>query len=147
MNFLSAITGSGIVDSAGKVLDELFTSNEEETQGKIALKKLDLEFAKLEDASNARQAKITETEARHSSIFVAGARPFILWICGIALFWHFMLHDILAWITKISGSDITPPILAGTESLISLVVSLLGLGGMRALEKWKGVARSNMSHP
>jgi Tfp pilus assembly protein PilX len=31
-----------------------------------------------------------------------------------------------------------------TSELISLIMALLGLGGMRTAEKWKGVARNNM---
>jgi len=47
------------------------------------------------------------------------------------------------WIVVISGSSIQPPVL-NTEGLMTLTLSLLGLGGLRTAEKWKGVARNNM---
>ena len=31
-----------------------------------------------------------------------------------------------------------------TQSLMTILMALLGLGGMRTAEKWKGVARNNM---
>ena len=47
------------------------------------------------------------------------------------------------WIVAISGSTITPPVL-NTEGLMTLTLSLLGLGGLRSLEIFNGVARNNM---
>ena len=41
------------------------------------------------------QAKINETEARDSTIFVAGWRPFLGWVIGTALLYHFILRDLI----------------------------------------------------
>jgi|TARA_R100001460_G_scaffold103665_1_gene148970 hypothetical protein len=89
------------------------------------------------------QAEINLEQAKHPSIFVSGSRPAILWICALALMWQYFLAPLMNWIVVISGSSIQPPVL-NTEGLMTLTLSLLGLGGLRTAEKWKGVARNNM---
>ena len=89
------------------------------------------------------QADINLEQAKHPSLFVSGSRPAILWICALSLFYQSFLAPVLNWIVVISGTSIQPPVL-NTEGLMTLTLSLLGLGSMRSFEKFKGVARSNM---
>tara|TARA_R100001591_G_scaffold54169_1_gene64111 strand:+ start:137 stop:559 length:423 start_codon:yes stop_codon:yes gene_type:complete len=89
------------------------------------------------------QADINLEQAKHPSIFVSGSRPAILWICALGLAWQFFLAPLMNWVVVISGSTIQPPVI-NTEGLMTLTLSLLGLGGLRTAEKWKGVARNNM---
>ena len=78
-------------------------------------------------------------EAGHRSIFVAGWRPFIGWVCGFALAWHFNLFDPLTWATvNFVPHVMTIPDQTGTETLVPVLMSLLGLGGMRTTDKLEG---------
>jgi len=98
------------------------------------------------EAANAAalaQIKVNEVEAQHSSIFVAGWRPFIGWVCGAGLAWAFVGHPLFAWIVALTGADITPPTLQ-TEAMISLVMAMLGMAGWRSLDKIQGVARTKI---
>ena len=74
---------------------------------------------------------------------MAGARPAIMWICAFGLGWQFVFQPVAVWICAASGSDILLPIFE-TEGLMPLTLSLLGLGGMRSFEKFKGIQRNNM---
>ena len=94
------------------------------------------ELAKGQIAANTEQAK-------HPSLFVAGARPAIMWICALGLLTQFFIMPIAEWATAIWMPDISLPKLQ-TGELMTLTLSLLGLGGMRSYEKSKGVARENM---
>jgi len=88
------------------------------------------------------QMEINKAEAQHPSVFVAGWRPFIGWVCGLALAWHFIGFDILKWMQGTFFPDAPPPpALTGTETLITVLLSMLGLGGLRTVEKLKGVSR------
>jgi len=60
------------------------------------------------------------------------------------LLWSYFLAPILNWIIVVSGSDVPLPKIE-TEGLLTLTLSLLGLGGMRSYEKMKGVARNSMN--
>lgn len=110
-------------------------------------KRLELEHEINMSAINAgmAQMEINKTEAAHPSIFVAGWRPFIGWVCGFALLWHFMLFDLAHW-CQIAFFPETPalPSLSGTETLVTVLMSMLGLGGLRTVEKLKGVSREGL---
>ena len=94
------------------------------------------ELAKGQIEANTQQAK-------HPSLFVAGARPAIMWICALGLLTQFFIMPIAEWATAIWMPEVLLPEL-NTGELMTLTLSLLGLGGMRSFEKSKGVARENM---
>ena len=77
------------------------------------------------------QLEINKAEASHRSIFVAGWRPFIGWVCGIALAYNFIIRDMLVWYM---GAATAPPALQ-MEHLMTVLIGMLGLGGMRTFEK------------
>jgi len=78
------------------------------------------------------QNEVNKIEAQHRSIFVAGWRPFIGWVCGVALLYNFILRDIIAW----ASPNIMPPALQ-MDHLITILLGMLGLGGLRTYEKLK----------
>lgn len=89
------------------------------------------------------QAQTNLEQAKHPSIFVAGARPAIMWVCCLAFVWQFIIAPVAAWWLALYQPDLVLPALE-TESLMTLMFAMLGLGGMRTAEKFKGVARENM---
>jgi hypothetical protein len=90
------------------------------------------------------QLAINQKEAEHGSIFVAGWRPFIGWVCGFGVAWQFVLSPIGTWIVVISGVDIPPIPVLDTGPLMTLMLGMLGLGGLRTYEKRLGVARTGV---
>ena len=78
------------------------------------------------------QGEINKVEAQHRTIFVAGWRPFIGWVCGVALAYNFVLRDLLIWFI---GPEQVPPALQ-MEHLMTVLIGMLGLGGMRTFEKF-----------
>jgi len=85
------------------------------------------------------QLEINAREAQSSSIFVAGWRPFVGWTSGLGFFYATVIHNVLAWVATIREWP-TPPAV-DTETLIYVLFALLGIGGMRSLEKIKKVAK------
>ena len=130
----------GIADSvigvAGKVLDKFVEDKDLKTKLSHELKS---QIVSLDLA----QAQTNLEQAKHSSVFIAGARPAIMWICAFGLGWQFVFQPVAAWIIMVSGSEMMLPIFE-TEGLMPLTLSLLGLGGMRSFEKFKGIQRNNM---
>ena len=78
------------------------------------------------------QMEVNKQEAAHKSLFVAGWRPFIGWVCGVALAYNFILRDLLVWFI---GPEQVPPALQ-MEHLMTVLIGMLGLGGMRTFEKF-----------
>jgi len=130
----------GIVESvvgvAGKVLDKF-------VEDKDLKRKLESELKSQIISLDLAQAQTNLEQAKHSSVFIAGARPAIMWICAFGLGWQFVFQPVAAWIIIVSGSDMMLPVFE-TEGLMPLTLSLLGLGGMRSFEKFKGIQRNNM---
>lgn len=83
------------------------------------------------------QIEVNKSEAQHQSVFVAGWRPFIGWICGVGLFWAFVGYPLASWMVALSRPDLPIPKLS-TDILLELVLAMLGLGGLRTFEKIKG---------
>jgi len=84
------------------------------------------------------QVEVNKAEAEHQSIFVSGARPFIIWVCGFGMAYAAILHPLFAWIALMNGAP-TPPQL-DSDVLMYVLGGILGLGGYRTFEKTKGVA-------
>lgn len=93
------------------------------------------------------QLEINKEEARHTSIFVAGWRPAIGWICGSALAWNFVIQPLLlwgAWMFPEIAPDISTAPKLDTDELMTVLLGMLGLGGLRTYEKRLGVARNEI---
>jgi hypothetical protein len=88
----------------------------------------------------AGQNSINMAEAGNVNLFVSGWRPFVGWVCGSALAFQLVLGPLLVWGATIIGHPINPPVMQ-TELLTTLLVGMLGLGGMRTVEKLQGVAK------
>jgi hypothetical protein len=125
-----------VIGVAGKVLDKFVEDKDLKTKLSHELKS---QIVSLDLA----QAQTNLEQAKHPSIFVAGARPAIMWICAFGLGWQFVFQPVAVWGIAVSGIDVVLPIIE-TEGLMSLTLALLGLGGMRSFEKSKGIQRNNM---
>jgi len=85
------------------------------------------------------QLDINKEEAKSPSIFVSGARPFIMWVCGFGCMWNWLLLPIAKVVLVLLG--ITVPVSpADLSEMMPLLLGMLGLGGFRTLEKLNGVA-------
>ena len=91
------------------------------------------------------QLEVNKAEASNNSLFVAGWRPAIGWICGMAFAWHFVLGPIAVLV--LSYSVDTQPTLPEFDmsSLLTVMMGMLGLGGLRTYEKKKGVDKPRVS--
>ena len=90
------------------------------------------------------QLRINEQEAKHSSIFVAGWRPAIGWVCGFALAWSYIVAPLLTWGIFVAGIKIEGLPELDTGPLMTLVLGMLGMGGLRTYEKRLGIARKDL---
>lgn len=88
------------------------------------------------------QLEINKAEAEHHSVFVAGWRPFIGWVCGVGFAYAFVLHPFIMWAAFLLPEapvnlSTAPQIEVG--ELMTLALGMLGLGGLRTYEKRVGV--------
>jgi hypothetical protein len=126
-----------IIGPAIEKLLNLIPDPNERARGEAEFQKSLLAALTAEDADN---REINKVEAAHRSIFVSGWRPFIGWVCGAALAFQYLIRPFWIWAAAIwwPGNPV-PPTLDGM--LWELVMGMLGIGGLRTIEKWKGIAR------
>lgn len=143
MNPLSLIGGaSPLLGGLFKLADSLFTSEEERDQAK-------LKILELHTAGQLAQLEVNKVEAASNSMWVAGWRPYVGWVCGTAFAWQYVVQPVfttlIVYVAGITGAtvDLTGvPELPMTE-LLPVLMGMLGMGWLRSDEKKAGVADSN----
>lgn len=137
MGVLSDLLGGTVVTAAegvAGIIDRFVETDDEKTAAEIIKGRLMMRPGLV-------QAELNKVEAAHRSVLVAGWRPFIGWVCGLALFYNFVARDLLAWAILNTGVEASmPPDLAMGE-LMTVLLGMLGLGAFRTAEKVAGKAR------
>ena len=87
------------------------------------------------------QIAVNKAEASNGNLFVAGWRPAIGWICGAALAFHFILAPLISSAFAWAGADAPELPAFDMQSLMTILTGMLGLGGLRTFEKYKGVSK------
>lgn len=131
----------GLLEGAGSLIQSVRTA----ITGKPSAEKLmeaERALMELEFRITEGQAEINKIEAAHPNLFIAGWRPFIGWVCGASLAYHFIGYPVLLWASAMWFPDVSPPMLP-TNSLMPLVLGLLGMGGYRTFEKLRGVSEKH----
>jgi len=86
------------------------------------------------------QLEVNKVEAAHKSLFVSGWRPFIGWTCGLGMFGNFITIPFSNFVLALFGIDIVIP-LVPLETMMPVLMGMLGLGAMRTYEKKNAVHR------
>ena len=126
----------GIADAVGaglKVLDKFVADPDAKIKAEAELR------AALFSLDTA-QMQVNANEAANPSLWVAGARPALLWICAAGYGWHYLLYPALFFIGSLYHVEGMPTTSGIDGGLFELAIALLGLGGLRTYEKIKGVA-------
>ncbi len=130
-----------LIPAISKLLDKLIPDPEAREKAKIELLKAerssDLEELRIALSADQAQTEINKAEATHSDRFVAGWRPFIGWVCGVAFAYHFILQPLLAFTIMNSGGEVRLPTF-DMDALSTVLMGMLGLGGLRTIEKIRG---------
>ena len=86
------------------------------------------------------QIEVNKAEAAHKSLFVAGWRPAIGWVCVLGMAGNFITIPITNMILELMGSSVTVPLIP-TAEMMPILMGMLGLDAMRTVEKTKNVQR------
>jgi hypothetical protein len=122
-------TAAEPINAIGNVLDDLFTSDEEE---------LNIEVIKqrLAQKPMMAQTEINKVQAQHRSRFVAGARPFLMWVCGLGLLTAFVVNPYIEFFSE-GEKLISVPL----DAMMELTLAMLGLATLRTVEKLNGASK------
>lgn len=124
-----------LFEFGGKIIDRMFPDPAQKAAAELELLKM-AQAGELQTVL--AQLEINAKEAAHPSLFVAGGRPFFLWVGGVGFGYAVLLQPLLTWLAAIKGWP-APPI-PDVDLLWVVVSGLLGISGLRSVEKVKGVA-------
>ena len=86
------------------------------------------------------QLEVNKVEAAHKSLFVSGWRPAVGWVCVLGMFGNFITIPFSNFVLALFGIDIVIP-LVPLETMMPVLMGMLGLGAMRTYEKKNAVHR------
>jgi hypothetical protein len=87
---------------------------------------------------DSEQNKVNAEEAKNPNIFVSGWRPFIGWGCGLAIWYQYLVIPFATWGFALYQVEI-PPFPKLDNNMWELTFGMLGMGGLRTMEKLKGI--------
>lgn len=131
----------GIVSTVGQIIDDLVTTDKERLEAEIEMRKLGIEERRIDADLAKGQIEVNKEDAKHDSVFVAGARPFIMWVCGFAFAYVAILEPLLRFASKVWFGYAGEFPTIDTDLTLQVLFGILGLGAYRTAEKFKGVAR------
>ena len=128
---------SAAFDLGGKVIDRVFPDPAKKAEAALELLKLQ-QSGELQQIAG--QMDINKAEATNPNMFVAGGRPFIIWVCGFALAMNYLVSPMFTWISSwITNGKPGPFPLIDTTTMLPILMGLLGLGAYRTYEKTQDV--------
>lgn len=135
-----------LIPIIGPVIDKLvgLIPNQKEREkakldAQLALAQLDQKTLESLLAIDSKQVDVNIEEAKSPSLFVSGWRPFCGWVCVSAFTWTYVLQPITVFIMQANGHPVDMPKIEFGE-MSAILMGMLGLGGMRSFDKWKGTA-------
>ena len=128
---------TALLPALGTLIDRLIPDRAAAEKAKAEMEQ---QLVTAANAAAMAQVEVNKIEAGHSSVFVAGWRPSIGWVCAAGLAWAFVLAPIASWALMVLGIKAELPAIQ-FDHLFELVLAMLGIGGLRTFEKLRGVAR------
>ena len=137
---LSKILGGGsLVETVGKVIDSVHTSEEEKLAAKTKLKEIEAELSKKQMDINLADAKSQATGI--GGIMQRSWRPLIGMSCALAIAWEFVIKQFLVFVLAAFSVQHNPLPELDMSTLFPLVTALLGMAGLRSFEKSKNITK------
>jgi hypothetical protein len=139
------ITGLGSAfDFVSNIIDKIFPDKDKADQVKLEMLKLQQagEFKVADQAFELAKGQIAVNteEAKNPNLFVSGWRPAVGWICVTAYAFNYLIMPLANWAAKWLDAAAPAIVALDTGELTTLLFGMLGIGGLRTIEKIKGIA-------
>lgn len=126
-----------LVNPISTLIDKLLPDKAQNDAAKAALLQMQLK-GELDEA--VAQLTVNANEAENKSVFVAGWRPFVGWICGSAFAYCYILQPALQTLLVVFHSNFDPAKLPKVDisQMMPVLLGMLGLAAARTVEKVSG---------
>lgn len=103
--------------------------------------KAQAELSKLIQEADFKQMEINLAQSNSNNVFISGARPCIMWICGLIFCYNYLLQPLFIFILTLFDKQITALPVFKIDEILPVLLGMLGLGGLRTFEKIKGLTK------
>lgn len=123
-----------LLEVGAKLLDKVIPDKDARERAQAELIKASQDQSFQRDMA---QVELNKEEAK-TDPFRGGWRPFVGWTCGVAFAMHFVLFPVANFfLASLGYEQIT--VAFDMETLLTVLLGMLGLGGLRTVEKWRGI--------
>lgn len=140
---------TAIFEIGKSAIDKIWPDADSRMQQLAKLEELkqagDLQALNLQVQLMLAQIDVNKTQAQHKDLFVAGARPAIIWMGAISLGFTGIVHQIAVWVAYYLEYSAPMPKPLDVSELMFIVASLLGVAGMRSVDKFNGVETNSIT--
>ncbi len=131
-----SITGIGeVANLASTIVSKIWPDASQAQRDALTL---ELAQMQAQTSADAAQTSVDQAEAGNASVFVAGWRPFVGWVCGSAFAWTFVVGPMVSYAAHLLGASVELPAL-DLSQLSPVLMGMIGLGAMRTIEKVNGI--------
>ena len=127
-----------LISSVLPMITNAFGIDTASPETKVKLAEIELQAQKMVNDQYLAQVEVNKADAMSNDKFQSRWRPFIGWVCGIAFAYHFILAPLILLLVSITGHSVPLPDF-DMNTLFTVLMGLLGLGGLRTMEKIRGV--------
>ncbi len=140
-----ALDPIGIALEVGsKLIERLWPNPTEAAAAKLELLKMqqsgELALLTAETEIAKGQLEVNKAEASSGNTYAASWRPTVGYTCVAGLFYTFLLQPLLPWFAALFGADVPPLPALDVSVLMTLLLGMLGIGGMRSFDKKQGTS-------
>lgn len=130
-----------LIPLLGSIFDKILPDSQQAADAKLKAMELAQrgELAALDAEMRLALGQLDINKAEASTdMFRGGWRPAVGWTCVLGLLYQFLLQPVLPWVVAVCGATVPPLPPIDNDTLMVLLTGMLGLGGMRTLERVKG---------
>jgi|SRR6478609_3646039 len=128
-----------IFELGSKLIDRLIPDKEKKAEAQLKLLELqqtgELAYLAAETDLAKGQLEINKVEAASENLFVSGWRPAMGWACVAIFVANYIGVPLLAWASPLL--HVGPPPRLEMGEVLPVLLGMLGLGGLRTMEKMK----------
>jgi len=132
---------TSILEVTSKLIEKLIQDPAAKAKAQLDLAQMaqNGELAKLASETEIVKAQLAVNAAESASgnAYASSWRPTVGYVCVAGLFYTFLLQPLLPWLVGVFGIDVPPLPQLDTNVLMTLLLGMLGIGGMRSFDKIK----------
>lgn len=144
---ITDLLGGSIVDGVAKIVSLFKIDPTVALQNRTEIEKIQLQMqadaAKAVQSEVQRQIDVNLAEAQNRSVFIAGWRPAVGWVCAGAFGYSYIVQPFLTFALAAFHRDVSAVPHLDLSGMMPVLLGMLGLAGLRSYDKTQGAGNGH----